>query len=62
MNEWDRFVQKGVWSYLHPKEGNDFYFYVTFSLVVEKVITHIFPPMTFKDKTWVDGSLPIPTL
>jgi hypothetical protein len=43
------------------KKGNDFYFYVTFALVVEKVITHLSPPMTFKDDEWVGGSLPIPT-
>jgi hypothetical protein len=28
---------------------------------VEKVITQLSLPMTFKDEEWVDGSLPIPT-
>jgi hypothetical protein len=44
-----------------PRKGNEFYFYVTFALVVEKVITQLSLPMTFKDEEWVDGSLPIPT-
>jgi hypothetical protein len=54
-------VERGVRSYLHPQKNNDFYFYVTFALVVERVITHLSPPMTFKDEKWVDGNLPIPT-